>query len=227
MASKYPIQKEDQDLVSTDKYLDESGHWTVPPGGSSKLSELEDVELTDIEDGQTLIYNSETQKFENGDGGSGSDPEYEYSYWREHRAEIEATGKRFIVKNAPPSPDLTAENIGYGNSNVGAALDALNVVKEGTCTHTFTIREGVLKFRQIGRIVSLFNYVAFTETLSGNIQIGNLPNNISKPLTSAYAAACFASNFALVEVKPDGSIWMNLLGGSRSGYLFLNLTYVV
>lgn len=123
MASKYPIMKEDQDLVSTDKHLDESGHWTVPPGGSSKLSELEDVELTDVENGQTLIYNSETQKFENGDGGSGSDPEYEYSYWREHREEIEATGKRFIVTNAPPSPDLVAENIGYDGTESGLTAD--------------------------------------------------------------------------------------------------------
>lgn len=125
MASKYPIQKEDQDLVSTDKYLDASGHWSVPEGGSSTLADLTDVEIENPTDGQTLLYNSTTHKFENGDGGSANIPEYTYSYWLAHRAELEATGKPFIVTNAPPSPDLTAENIGYGTSNVGAALDTI------------------------------------------------------------------------------------------------------
>lgn len=129
MASKYVVQAEEPNRTQSNRYLDATGHWTVPAGGggggASSLADLDDVSLTNVQDGETLVYDAVTHKFVNGDGGSGSDPEYEYSYWREHRAEIEATGKRFIVTNAPPSPDLTAENIGYGTSNVGAALDQI------------------------------------------------------------------------------------------------------
>lgn len=67
MASKYPIQKEDQDLVSTDKYLDASGHWSVPEGGSSTLADLTDVEIENPTDGQGLVYDAESGTFKNGD----------------------------------------------------------------------------------------------------------------------------------------------------------------
>ena len=105
--------------------VQETAPQPVAPAGAATLSKLKDVSITNPIDGQALLYNATTHKFENADGASGSDPEYDYSYWREHREEIEATGKRFIVTNAPPSPDLTAENIGYDNTQ--SSLTAIDV----------------------------------------------------------------------------------------------------
>lgn len=41
------------------------------PGGASTLSGLTDVDITNPTDGQTLVYNSTTEKWENGEGGGG------------------------------------------------------------------------------------------------------------------------------------------------------------
>lgn len=55
MASKYVVQAEEPNRTQSNRYLDATGHWTVPAGGggggSSTLGGLDDVELTDIEDG--------------------------------------------------------------------------------------------------------------------------------------------------------------------------------
>lgn len=126
MASKYATQRESPDRTETNKYLCADGNWSVPSGGSggaTELNDLTDVSITNPTNGQTLLYNATTQKFENADGGSANIPEYTYSYWLAHRAELEATGKPFIVTNAPPSPDLVAENIGYDNTTSGLTAD--------------------------------------------------------------------------------------------------------
>lgn len=41
------------------------------PGGASTLSGLTDVDITNPTDGQTLVYNAESGKWENGAGGGG------------------------------------------------------------------------------------------------------------------------------------------------------------
>lgn len=45
--------------------------WNQGSGGSSTLSGLTDVDISNPTDGQTLVYNSTSGKWENGDGGSG------------------------------------------------------------------------------------------------------------------------------------------------------------
>lgn len=42
------------------------------PGGASTLSGLTDVDISNPSDGQTLVYNAESGKWENGAGGSGA-----------------------------------------------------------------------------------------------------------------------------------------------------------
>lgn len=119
--------------------------------GATELNDLTDVAITNPTDGQALLYNSTTHKFENADGGSANIPEYTYSYWLAHRAELEATGKPFIVTNAPPSPDLVAENIGYGTSNVKTALDELNTIE----TRVISGVNGIYTFNKVGKLVWL------------------------------------------------------------------------
>lgn len=47
------------------------GQKAGPRGGSSALSGLTDVDITNPTDGQTLVYNATSGKWENGEGGGG------------------------------------------------------------------------------------------------------------------------------------------------------------
>lgn len=47
-------------------------------GGSTTLAGLTDVDITDPTDGQTLVYNSTTEKWENGSGGGKT--VYDFTY---------------------------------------------------------------------------------------------------------------------------------------------------
>lgn len=70
MASTYATQAEKPNRKETNKYLDASGHWTVPAGGgggSSTLAGLDDVNIENPTDGQALVYDAESETFKNGD----------------------------------------------------------------------------------------------------------------------------------------------------------------
>ena len=203
-------------------------------GGATELNDLTDVSITTPTDGQALLYNSTTHKFENADGGSANIPEYTYSYWLAHRSELEATGKPFLVTNAPPSPDLTAENIGYGTSNVGAALDALNTTIVANAEPIISkYSEGSIHCRQCGNVVNVSFQIRVKNmgTSTGIINIATLPPNISKPLfPQAQPASYGAIIGSIVEIQTSGNIRINKLSTTASvqeGYIFAVITYVV
>lgn len=52
-------------------HLKVAGQEVTPGGGSSTLSGLTDVDISNPTDGQTLVYNASTGKWENGAGGGG------------------------------------------------------------------------------------------------------------------------------------------------------------
>lgn len=76
MASKYVVQAEEPNRTQSNRYLDATGHWTVPAGGgsggASSLADLDDVSLTNIQDGETLVYDASSQKFINAEGTGGA-----------------------------------------------------------------------------------------------------------------------------------------------------------
>lgn len=76
MASKYVVQAEEPNRTQSNRYLDATGHWTVPAGGggggASSLADLDDVSLTNVQDGETLVYDASSQKFINAEGTGGA-----------------------------------------------------------------------------------------------------------------------------------------------------------
>lgn len=205
----------------------------IEESGASALADLTDVSITNPTDGQTLLYNSTTHKFENADGGSANIPEYTYSYWLAHRAELEATGKPFIVTNAPPSPDLTAENVGYGTSNVGAALDSLfgnNVVEN--CSNDFTSSYAIAEkvIYKVGHVV--FLYIRFDSrswTVGGEYTIGNLSQKL-RP--SAARIRClnllYGTNncFTRFHLNSLGDLSVTIANANGTGNLEVSMTYI-
>lgn len=242
MASTYATQAEKPNRTEKNKYLDASGHWTVPAGGgggSSTLAGLDDVNIENPTDGQTLRYNSTTQKFENADGASADIPEYTYSYWLEHRAELEATGKPFLVTNAPASPDLVAENIGYDNStsgltatNVQDAIDEVNgnlVYGTGISTGGIPYTDGSAKFYRRGNIVNVIFAAKITVSGSGWKTLVTIPNNMPKPKYSAtfiFYAGGFVNNG---DINTDGLIRLSWPAGASvsSSWCFFNFMYLI
>lgn len=92
--------------TGTTKYLREDGTWAEPSGGgggASALSDLTDVDLSTPIEGQALVYNESTSKWENGDVASDME-EITLAYYNEHKSEIEASGKTYLVTGPTTSP---------------------------------------------------------------------------------------------------------------------------
>ena len=94
------------------KYLREDGTWAEPPGagGSSTLEGLEDVDISDPESGQGLVYNEETGNWENGDVASDME-EITYEYYLAHKAEIEASDKTYLVTGPLVTPSAAGGGV--------------------------------------------------------------------------------------------------------------------
>lgn len=98
--------------TGTTKYLREDGTWAEPSGsgGSSTLVDLEDVDISDPESGQGLVYNEETEKWENGDVASDME-EITYEYYLAHKAEIEASDKAYLVSGPLVTPSAAGGGV--------------------------------------------------------------------------------------------------------------------
>lgn len=101
--------------TGTTKYLREDGTWAVPSGGggggSSALTDLEDVNLDNLTDGQNLSYNGTTQKWENktppASGHTYSTTEQVVGTWLDGKPLYEKT---VVVSNVNYNANFTYEH---------------------------------------------------------------------------------------------------------------------